>query len=1021
MESFRLRQNLISLSTFFFVLLTFAAPVRAFLTPSDLSESTEEYALFREEKEILLQTPPPFQGGVLLWGPVTFLRERAKPKTEQVSFALDDATGPFVLRLTNGTSEGTRRVSSAVIKLNGQEIFRPSEFNQKVEELRRQVILLSGENLLEVNLRSAPGAIVTLELFRLEQQACMVYDFHTFRRSKGKPFKEVEVFELNPQFEGPYILNLNSGNSDGTQRVDSAVISLNNTSVFEPNDFNEQVGILTREVSLQSANTLRVELRGAPGDFLTIGITGYDDIPPGVTITNPKDGEIFAEGPITVRGTVDDPLASVTINGILVAVAADGSFTLDGVRVTDEETKIQAVAVDTCGNKDEDQISVFLRPAQEGPLLTFCIGGSLPTIAARAADCRTEAFTWGFGQVRGTTDGTTTELILDGISIPRGEWIEGKGNLDWGTWDGAYFSALLNVPGPDGVYPITATAKIATGGKTEATVTFIKDTKPPAVTITSPKDGWVTNNPIFTLTGTVDDPQATVYGGWDYSPIPIVDGVFAAEATLYEEGPNYVSISAFDPAWNGSEAVIWVTLDTTLPQVKIANLTDGMAVNNPILEINGTIIDKTPEAVTVAVNGGLSQNFSLSGENFSGVVNLVPGANTLDFTAIDKAGNKNRASRSIFLDIDPPIVGITSPVSEANVSGLIAVSVNAVDNLAGIAKVSLLVDGQLKAILTQPPFTFSLDTAILALGSHTITAVGMDQAGNQTEAAITVSVSRFRIEIVSPANGATINKSQALVQGKIHNQAGEIGVVVSGFLAEVNGEDFAVVIPLRLGQNILTATATNLEGLRAQTSLTVNTEIRQEIVRLTPSPLSGMLKKPANTLDITFEAEAFLENPVASYSWDFDGDGVPEATGIEPKITNPYQDPGFFFPKVTITDSQGNRYEETTLVHVIAREEVEPILSSKWEGVKTALVNGDIEGALQYFVAASRDRYRQTFTALGSERINYLFASIIEFKIFTLYGRVAGCGAVRIEGGRRYAYPVNFVQDENGIWKIMGL
>jgi hypothetical protein len=299
--------------------------------------------------------------------------------------------------------------------------------------------------------------------------------------------------------------------------------------------------------------------------------------------------------------------------------------------------------------------------------------------------------------------------------------------------------------------------------------------------------------------------------------------------------------------------------------------------------------------------------------------------------------------------------------------------------------------------------------------------VGMDQAGNQTEAAINVSVSRFRIEIVSPANGVTINKSQALVQGKIHDQAGEIGVVVSGFLAEVNGEDFAVVIPLRLGQNILTATATNLEGLRAQTSLTVNTEIRQEIVRLTPSPLSGMLKKPANTLDITFEAEAFLENPVASYSWDFDGDGVPEVTGIEPKITNPYYDPGFFFPKVVITDSQGNRYEETTLVHVIAREEVEPILSSKWEGMKTALVNGDIEGALQYFVAASRDRYRQTFTALGSERISYLFASIIEFKIFTLYGRVAGCGAVRIEGGRRYAYPVNFVQDENGIWEIMGL
>ncbi|MCX5915020.1 MAG: hypothetical protein NTV04_24200, partial [Deltaproteobacteria bacterium] len=194
------------------------------------------YQLLMEEKEIPFQTPPSLQGGVLLWGPVTFLRERAKPKTEQVSISISDPTGPFLLRLTNGTAEGTRRVSSAGIKLNGQEVFRPSEFNQQVEELRRQVILLSGENLLEVNLRSAPGSFVTLELFRLEKQACMIYNLHTFRRSKGKPFQEIDVFELPPQFYGPYTLSLTSGNPDGTQRVDSAVITLNGAPAFEPND-----------------------------------------------------------------------------------------------------------------------------------------------------------------------------------------------------------------------------------------------------------------------------------------------------------------------------------------------------------------------------------------------------------------------------------------------------------------------------------------------------------------------------------------------------------------------------------------------------------------------------------------------------------------------------------------------------------------------------------------------------------------------------------------------------------------
>jgi len=531
----------------------------------------------------------------------------------------------------------------------------------------------------------------------------------------------------------------------------------------------------------------------------------------------------------------------------------------------------------------------------------------------------------------------------------------------------------------------------------------------------------VTNNRIIKVAGTVDDPQAMVYWGWEGVLIPVVGGVFETEAVLNEEEPNNVIISAIDPAWNIGYAEISVTLDVTSPQIMVSNPPDRMAVNRSALTINGTITDQTPETVTVAVNNGPPQVLALTGANFSGVVTLIPELNTLTFTGIDRAGNTSQLSRSVILDIVPPDVAITSPVSGANVSGMISISVNALDNMTGIASVSLLVDGLSRGDLTQPPFTFSLDTTMLTVGTHRITAVGMDHAGNQAEAAITVSVASLMIEIVSPASGAIINKFRTIVQGKIYSQRGETGVVVNGFLAGVQGDDFAVVVPLRLGQNMVTATATNSEGVRAQSSVTITTEIQQEDVRLTHYPISGILKRPSNTLDITFEAEALLGNPVASYSWDFDGDGVFEITGAEAKIINTYRDPGFYFPRVVVMDSQGNRYEESTLVHIVAREEVEPIFRSKWEAMKSALINGDIEEALQYFVAANRDRYRQTFTELGSERINFLFSSIVEFKLFTLYGRAAGCGAVRIEGGKRYAYPVNFVQDENGIWKIMGL
>ena len=318
------------------------------------------------------QPRAPVSGGNLVFGPMTFLREREAPITEQVSFPISDVTGPFLLRLTNGTQEGNNRISSAVIKLNGKEVFRQSEFNQNVAELIRQVTLSSGKNLLEVRLRSAPGSFITLEIFHLNKQVCQVLDVHTFKRSKGKPLEETLKFDLGPQFVGPFTLHLTNGTADGHQRVDSAIIRMNGQLVFESNDFNERVKEVSRTVSLLSTNKLSVELRGAPGDFLTLGIVGYDNTPPVLTINSPSSGVTFNSSPITVSGTVDDPSASLEVNGIPTPVSSDGSFSIDGVSLQEGENPVRVVATDICGNQGEDQIFVYLRTVPQGPYLLFC-------------------------------------------------------------------------------------------------------------------------------------------------------------------------------------------------------------------------------------------------------------------------------------------------------------------------------------------------------------------------------------------------------------------------------------------------------------------------------------------------------------------------------------------------------------------------------------------------------------------------------------------------------------------------
>ncbi len=79
-----------------------------------------------------------------------------------------------------------------------------------------------------------------------------------------------------------------------------------------------------------------------------------------------------------------------------------------------------------------------------------------------------------------------------------------------------------------------------------------------------------------------------------------------------------------------------------------------------------------------------------------------------------------------------PSVSITSPASGASVSGTITVSADASDP-AGIASVRLQLDGRnLGPALTAAPYSYTWDTAAATAGSHTLTAVATDSAGQSS-------------------------------------------------------------------------------------------------------------------------------------------------------------------------------------------------------------------------------------------------------------------------------------------------
>jgi hypothetical protein len=97
-----------------------------------------------------------------VFGPTTYTRLAGGPQNFATAF---DHCGSTACRIVvvNGDANGTGRISSARITLNGSQVVGPSDFNQQVSQIVRPVVL-SDHNQLLVSLGSNPGGFVTVEV-----------------------------------------------------------------------------------------------------------------------------------------------------------------------------------------------------------------------------------------------------------------------------------------------------------------------------------------------------------------------------------------------------------------------------------------------------------------------------------------------------------------------------------------------------------------------------------------------------------------------------------------------------------------------------------------------------------------------------------------------------------------------------------------------------------------------------------------------------------------------------------------
>ncbi len=179
--------------------------------------------------------------------------------------------------------------------------------------------------------------------------------------------------------------------------------------------------------------------------------------------------------------------------------------------------------------------------------------------------------------------------------------------------------------------------------------------------------------------------------------------------------------------------------DTTAPTVSLTAPANGATVTGTV-----TVSASASDDVGVAGVQFLLDGADLGAEDPTSPYSVswntataVPGTHTLTARARDAAGNTTSSATITVTvpDTTAPTVSISAPPGGATVAGTVTVSASASDNV-GVVGVQFFVNGaNLGAEDTSSPYAASWDTSTYANGTHVLTAVARDAAGNTTTSA----------------------------------------------------------------------------------------------------------------------------------------------------------------------------------------------------------------------------------------------------------------------------------------------
>ncbi len=361
---------------------------------------------------------------------------------------------------------------------------------------------------------------------------------------------------------------------------------------------------------------------------------------------------------------------------------------------------------------------------------------------------------------------TASATASDNVGVTKVEFY--IGNTLSNTDSSSPYSASLSTAGlAPGGYTVRAVAYDAAGNTTTSssvnfTIPTPPDTTAPSVAVSTPAAGSTISGSAATISVTASDNINVTKVDF------LVDGVVVATSssttspyagtintTSLTNGTHQLSAKAYDAASNvGTSANVAVTVNNIVPD------TTPPTVSLTAPAANATLSGTTTITATASDNIGVTKvEFSVDNAlvatdttaPFSTALtttNYTNGTHTLKAKAYDAANNATTSTMITITinnvvpptpDTTTPTIAITSPVTNATVSGIVSFTATASDNV-GVTKVELLNGSTILVTDQTAPYTMTWDSTSVGDGSITIIAKAYDAAGNTKTASVTLTV-----------------------------------------------------------------------------------------------------------------------------------------------------------------------------------------------------------------------------------------------------------------------------------------